>query len=100
MSTIMCVKEVVPWWLKIFIKIILARLSLPYAFWKRLGLFEHGAMNQSQWALEIFLERARTADVLRTTSGIPQLRMQRDDYVVLELGPGDSLFTAIIAKSL
>src|SRR5467141_3811336 len=93
-------KEVVPWWLKIGAKIVLARLPISYAFWKRLGLFEHGDMNQPQRALETFLEHARMADVLGREGAMPQLRTQGDDYTVLELGPGDSLFTAVIAKSL
>lgn len=94
------VKEVVPWWLKIGAKIVLARLPIPYAFWKRLGLFEHGDMNLPQQALETFLEHARTADVLGTEGAVLQLQTQDDDCAVLELGPGDSLFTAVIARSL
>ena len=94
------VKEVVPWQLKIGAKIVLARLPIPYAFWKRLGVFEHGDMNQPQRALETFLEHARKADVLGQGTAGPQFRIQGDDYAVLELGPGDSLFTAVIARSL
>jgi len=93
-------KEVVPWWLKIGAKVVLSRLPIPYAFWKRLGLFEHGDMNQSQRALETFLEHARTADVLSKESSLPQLKTQGAGYAVLELGSGDSLFTAVIAWSL
>ena len=94
------VKAVAPWWLKIGAKIVLAPLPIPYAFWKRVGLFEHGDMNQPQRALETFLEHARTGDVLGREGAVPQLRTQGDDYTVLELGPGDSLFTAVIARSL
>lgn len=94
------VKDVVPWWLKIGIKIVLARLPIPYTFWKRLGLFEHGDMNQSQRALETFLEHAHTANVLNREGSVPQLKTQGAGCVVLELGSGDSLFTAVIAKSL
>lgn len=94
------IKKAVPWWLKIGAKIVLARLPIPYAFWKRLGLFEHGDMNQSQRSLETFLEHARIADVLCREGAVPQLQTQGGDYAVLELGPGDSLFTAMIAKSL
>jgi len=94
------VKAVVPWWLKIGAKIVLARLPVPYAFWKRVGLFEHGDMNKPQRALETFLEHARTADVLDREAAVPQLRTHGDYFTVLELGPGDSLFTAVIARSL
>ncbi len=94
------IKEVVPWQLKIGAKIVLARLPIPYAFWKRLGLFEHGDMNQPQRALETFIEHARTADVLDREAAAPELQTQGDDYAVLELGSGDSIFTAVIARSL
>lgn len=94
------VKAVVPWWLKIGAKIVLARLPVPYAWWKGLGLFEHGDMNQPQRALETFLEHARVANILGGEDAVPQLRTQGDSFTVLELGPGDSLFTAVIARSL
>jgi len=94
------IKNAIPWWLKIGAKIVLARLPIPYAFWKRLGLFEHGDMNQSQRAVETFLEHARTADVLAMGDSVPQLKARGADYAVLELGSGDSLFTAVIAKQL
>lgn len=94
------VKEVVPWWFKICFKIVLARLPIPYAFWKRLGLFEHGDMNQPQRALETFLEHAHTADVLYRDGSVQKLKSYGADYAILEIGPGDSLFTAVIARSL
>jgi SAM-dependent methyltransferase len=94
------IKKAIPWWLKIGIKIVLARLPIYYAFWKRIGMFEHGDMNQPQRALEIFIEHARTADVIIDEGSRPQFKTQDDNYTVLELGPGDSLFTAVIAKSL
>ncbi len=94
------VKAIAPWWLKLGAKIALARLPIPYAVWKRLGVFEHGDMNQPQRALGTFLEHARKADVLGQCTVGPQFRIQGDDYAVLELGPGDSLFTAVIARSL
>lgn len=94
------VKAVVPWWLKIGAKIALARLPVPYAWWKGVGLFEHGDMNQPQRALETFLEHARAANILGGENAVPQLRTQGDNFTVLELGPGDSLFTAVIARSL
>lgn len=94
------VKKVAPWWLKIGAKIVLARLPISYGFWKRLGLFEHGDMDQSQRALETFLEHAHTANVLTREDDIPKLKSDGTDYAVLELGSGDSLFTAVIARSL
>lgn len=96
MSTL---KQAIPWWLRIGAKLILSRLPLPYSFWKKLRFFEHGDMNQPQRALDTFLEHARTAGVLDVEGIVPRLKTSTDDFAVLELGPGDSLFTAVIANS-
>jgi SAM-dependent methyltransferase len=88
-----------PWWLRIGAKIVLARLPIPYSFWKRLRLFEHGDMNQPLKAWSGFLEHARTAGVLHEESALPYLCVD-SDFTVLELGPGDSLFSAVIALTL
>ncbi len=92
-------RQRVPWWLRIGAKIVLARLPIPYSFWKHLRLFEHGDMNQPQRALDMFLEHARTADVLHEENNLPYLS-RNSDFSVLELGPGDSVFSAVIALSL
>ena len=94
------VRQGVPWWLRIGAKIMLARLPIPYGFWKRLHLFEHGDMNQPSRALDTFIEHAQSAGVLAAGSALPRLLHHDGDFNVLELGPGDSLFTAVIAKSL
>ena len=90
----------VPWWVRIGAKIVLARLPVPYRIWKQLRVFEHGDMNQPGRALDTFLEHARTAGVLDTESHVPRIKVKGDNFNVLELGPGDSLFTAVIARSL
>lgn len=90
----------IPWWLKIGVKIAMSRALIPYGFWKRLRLFEHGDMNNPQRAYEIFISHAKTANIL-VQAELPHLKIQnRKEFSVLELGPGDSLFTAIIAKAL
>ncbi len=94
------IKKAVPWWLKIGAKIILARLPIPYAFWKRLGLFEHGDMNRSHRSLETILELGRISNALSGEGVVPQFQTQGGGYAVLELGPGDSMFTSVIAKTL
>lgn len=93
------VKKNVPWWFRIGAKIVLARLPIPYSFWKRLRFFEHGDMNQPQNALATFLLHARTARVLNEESALPYLTVD-GEFSVLELGPGDSIFSAVIARSL
>lgn len=93
-------RKTVPWWMRIGVKIALARLPIPYAFWKRLRLFEHGDMNQPQRALDTFLEHAEMGGVLDMKSPLPQLKVNGDGFAVLELGPGDSLFSVVVARSL
>ncbi len=93
-------RKSIPWWARIVAKVVLARLPIPYAFWKRLGLFEHGDMNQPQRALDTFLEHAIAAGILDTQSPIPRLELTGNSFGVLELGPGDSLSSAVIARSL
>jgi SAM-dependent methyltransferase len=68
---------------------VLSRLPIGYGVWQRLGLFRHGEMDSGAYALEVFrahLERAGWRDAI---SG----------KTVLELGPGDSLATALIAAA-
>lgn len=100
MKVMSSLKKNVPWWARIGVKIMLARLPVPYSMWKRLRLFEHGDMNQPQRAFDTMIEHARSAGVIDSDSVLPRLAGNGRDFSVLELGPGDSLFTAVIAKAL
>jgi len=79
----------IPWWLKLSAKMILARLPFGYALWRKLGLFRHGAMDTSDYAIRVFEAHIERSGL----SG--QLRGKK----LLELGPGDSIATAIIAAA-
>lgn len=79
-----------PWQLKIGAKIILARLPLPYGLWSRLNLFKHGAMKDPAYARGIF---SRHLEVWRASGG-------GTPFTCLEMGPGDSLLSALVARSL
>lgn len=92
-------KRNVPWWLRISAKLILARLPFQYSFWKKLGLFEHGDMDQPSRALESFLMHAVSAGVVKSDGQFINSPAAAC-FSLLELGPGDSLFDALIAKSL
>lgn len=49
------------WALKIVAKLLIARLPVPYAFWKSVGMFRHGRMDSVNYPLKIFnlhLQRA------------------------------------------
>lgn len=79
----------IPWWGKVGAKLILSRLPFGYKVWQRLGLFRHGDMDTSEYAIRVFHRHV-------AGSG---LENQLKGKTVLELGPGDSIASAIIAAS-
>ncbi|MGE5329745.1 MAG: methyltransferase [Deltaproteobacteria bacterium] len=81
-------KNRIPWWLKIGSKIILSRLPIKYTYWKKLKLFELGGMDKPQYSFDVITEHMKRA-------GLKNLQ----DKTVLEMGPGDSLFTVLIANA-
>jgi hypothetical protein len=81
-------RELVPWWARIGAKLVLSRAPVNYAFWRRLGIFQHGQMHHPAYALAAFREHFARAHVSPGT-----------EFVALELGPGDSLASAIIAAA-
>ncbi len=79
-------KNATPWWAKVGLKVALARVPLDYDRWRRIGVFQHGFMLEPEYAGRIF------------ESHLAHARGQlADGYTTLELGPGDSLATALIA---
>jgi SAM-dependent methyltransferase len=85
----MALKKFVPWWAKIAAKIVLARTRLDYRRWQKWGLFVHGAMDRPAYAVRVV--RAHLERVGWHTC---------EGKVLLELGPGDSLASAVIARTL
>jgi SAM-dependent methyltransferase len=92
------IKEALPWWLKLTAKLFLARLPLRYRFWKKLGVFEHGVMDQPRACLETFRTHLALAGFEPIAADGPG-PLSDTDFVVLEFGPGDSLYTALIARA-
>lgn len=80
-------KNILPWWLKIIIKITLSRLPVSYRFWSKIGLFRHGNMDKMEYSINV-LERHLAINGL-SLEKINRLK-------ILELGPGDSLTTAVL----
>lgn len=74
--------------MKIAAKVALSRLPIPYRLWNRFGLFKHGNMNRPEYSTGVFLSHFGMAGF----DG-------RSGYACLELGPGDSLFSAMIARA-
>jgi SAM-dependent methyltransferase len=85
----MAIKRMIPWWTKMGAKIVLSRLPAGYRAWERLGLFVHGAMDDPAYAWRVVTEHVARAGWV-----------DLNGRAVVELGPGDSLATAVIAKSL
>lgn len=79
----------VPWWGKILAKMLLSRLPFDYRIWQRLGLFRHGSMDQCGYLKGVF--EAHLSQV--------GLEGSLEGKTVLELGPGDSIGTALVAAS-
>jgi SAM-dependent methyltransferase len=75
-----------PWYARIGAKIVLSRLPMAYRHWKLLGLFSHGEMQEPDYAFQVFEHHYKLSGI-----GGP--------FVGLEMGPGDSLFSAVIAKA-
>ena len=82
-------KSLVPWQAKIAAKLVLSRLPVDYGFWRRLALFQHGYMERPAYAYAVF---RRHFDRARHTVG-------KSGFVAMEIGPGDSLFSAMIARA-
>jgi SAM-dependent methyltransferase len=80
-------RERIPWWAKIAAKLVLARVPVSYRVWRRLSLFKLGAMDDPAYALSVFrnhYERTRPPP----------------GFVALEIGPGDTLFSVLVARAL
>jgi len=78
------------WWLKILAKIVLSRLPFGYRFWQRLSLFRHGRMDDPEYVLRNFNQHFDAA-------GTPGLG---EAFSALELGPGDTLASALVVTGL
>lgn len=86
----MSVKQAIPWQGKIAAKVVLSRFPARYHLWKRLGLFEHGCMEHPAYAFKVLTGHLKKAAVTP----------RPDDFVALEIGPGDSLFSGLAARAL
>jgi len=82
-------KKNIPWWLKIILKIVLSRLPINYQKWSSLNLFKHGYPENKFLYVEKFTKHYNLA--------FPDNKPNK--FVCLELGPGDSIATGIIANA-
>ncbi len=73
---------------KIFLKIILSRLTINHKIWKKIGIFRNGGMNHIDYSKRIFFGH------------LGDLKSVEDfnKPVILEIGPGDGIATAIYSR--
>ena len=85
------IKEIIPVWpLKIAAKLILRYIPMRHQLLRSLRIFRHGEMDNYEYALKIFkLHFAHWT----------KLGKSEKEFVCLEMGPGDSLASALIAKA-
>ena len=77
------------WRFKILIKIIFSRIPVSYNIWRKIGLFRHGAMDNHTYTLNVFNSHLEKTGLAGNLNG----------KTILEIGPGDSIATAILASS-
>jgi SAM-dependent methyltransferase len=80
-----------PWYIKMPVKLILARIPISHKMWNGLGLFKFGNMQDFSYAQKVFTTHLTQAGLLEKEKNI--------DKVVMELGPGESLFSAVLARA-
>jgi SAM-dependent methyltransferase len=79
----------IPWYARIAAKLVLSSLPVPYGLWKRIGIYSHGEMQDADYAFGV-LNFHVAASGLSGRSGLTGL----------EMGPGDSVASAIAAKAM
>ena len=81
-------RQRIPWWARIGAKLVLSRIPASYSLWQRLSLFRHGSMDRTDYAFGVFAKHFACSGL---SAGQP--------FVGLELGPGDSLASAVLAAA-
>jgi SAM-dependent methyltransferase len=87
MTWISSVAGKLPWWAKIAGKVVLSRLPVSGKVWQKIGLFSPGLMWRPDYAIGVFDFHYRAA-------GSPAA-----GFSYLELGPGDSVASAVVGKA-
>ena len=82
-------KPLIPWWLKITLKIVLSRLPINYQQWAEADLFRHGNPSEMSLYVDKFIKHFN----------LSFQEEKPEKFVCLEIGPGDSIATGIVAHS-
>ncbi len=73
--------------MKLLVKIVLDVIPIPYTFFQNFNVFKHGFMKDPEYCLKAF------ETFIGTKSNLKEKQ-------IVEIGPGDSINTAIIASAL
>src|SRR6516164_5577968 len=82
-------RELTPWYIRMAAKVVLSRIPVSYQAWRTVRLFVHGGMAEPAYAYGVFRKHFDASSFARKTGG----------YVALEIGPGDSLLSAVVAAA-
>jgi len=82
------IKQKIPWWLKMTVKLSLALIPYKHHIFRSVGLYRHGAMDNADYAHCVY--QKHYSMVSQYLPNAP---------VVLELGPGNSVVSALYARS-
>ena len=80
-------RRLAPWWAKIGLKLLFAKVPLAYSILRHCGLARHGGMERPQFAFDAFHRHFNNVEFANKSG----------DFTVLELGPGDSVSSALLA---
>ena len=84
-------KNKIPWRLKIFLKIILARMPFDiHTFWRNFGMFRHGNMDDTSYVISNFFNLLNHASINTN---------ECDGLSLIEVGAGDSIGSGVVASS-
>jgi SAM-dependent methyltransferase len=83
------IKDKTPWQIKFAVKLAFARFPFAKNVLSYIGLYRHGGMDMPEYALERFLNHFNRTEFSGKENG----------FIQLELGPGDSLFSALAGYS-
>ena len=81
-------KKLIPWYIKLGIKIMLSCIPNKYVFFRSFGIYKLGDMMNPKYSLQVF------------TSHLKYSNFDPKNSIILEIGPGDSISTGIIAYSM
>lgn len=85
----MGLRELTPWYVRMAAKVVLSRVPVSYQAWRAVRLFVHGEMSKPAYAYGVFRKHFDASTFPRKSGG----------FVALEIGPGDSLLSAVIAAA-